>query len=649
MEIYGSVKLRGTLDDGTGDELITRDTSTKSLGVAANALGTLTSAHLFVGDGSNLPQDVAITGDVTISNVGVTSIGSGVIVNADVSASAAIAFSKMAALTASRALASDANGLISVATTTLSELNFLSGATSSVQTQLNSKQATITGASSTTVSSNLSTNKAVISNGSGKLDVSAVTTTELSQLSGVSANLQTQLNARLAATITSVATGDILYYNGSAWVNLPRGTDGQTLRSSAATILWDTPTINGIPVGGTDGQALLKQSGTDFDADWETLNVASITDLTATASELNILDGAVISTAELNFLDNASANIQDQLNNKMSNALTTDSIFKGVGGVATASTDLPTGITIGGAAIYRAGGSDVSLADGGTGASLTDPNADRIMFWDDSAGAVTWLTVGSGLSITTTTISATGGVTNSAAANELMKSDGTNAVPSGLGSTTAGDINLGLAATGNTTRTIQAEGLATDIDAYIKPKGAGIVGIMGNDANSPQVTVQANNSVLIAGNLTTEARILRSAASSVEVAVKLSRHTTSTPSLGIGTALSFETETAVSNFEVGSIIESVTTDITSASEDFDLVFKTMAAGATAAEGLRVKSDKSTAFAGPATLKSYTVVGVPTASSYTGAMIYVSNEAGGAIPAFSDGTNWRRVTDRAIIS
>ena len=102
MEIYGSVKLRGTLDDGTGDELITRDTSTKSLGVAANALGTLTSAHLFVGDGSNLPQDVAITGDVTISNVGVTSIGSGVIVNADVSASAAIAFSKMAALTASR-------------------------------------------------------------------------------------------------------------------------------------------------------------------------------------------------------------------------------------------------------------------------------------------------------------------------------------------------------------------------------------------------------------------------------------------------------------------------------------------------------------------------------------------------------------------
>jgi hypothetical protein len=53
--------------------------------------------------------------------------------------------------------------------------------------------------------------------------------------------------------------------------------------------------------------------------------------------------------------------------------------------------------------------------------------------------------------------------------------------------------------------------------------------------------------------------------------------------------------------------------------------------------------------GPVKLKSYTVAGVPAAASYTGAMVYVSNESGGATPAFSDGTNWRRVADRAIIS
>ena len=42
-------------------------------------------------------------------------------------------------------------------------------------------------------------------------------------------------------------------------------------------------------------------------------------------------------------------------------------------------------------------------------AGLADPNADRILFWDDSAGAYAYLSVGSGLSITDTTLATTGG------------------------------------------------------------------------------------------------------------------------------------------------------------------------------------------------------------------------------------------------
>lgn len=53
---------------------------------------------------------------------------------------------------------------------------------------------------------------------------------------------------------------------------------------------------------------------------------------------------------------------------------------------------------------YKPGGTDVALADGGTGASLVDPNADRIMFWDDSAGAVTWLAPNTGLAISGTNL-----------------------------------------------------------------------------------------------------------------------------------------------------------------------------------------------------------------------------------------------------
>lgn len=49
------------------------------------------------------------------------------------------------------------------------------------------------------------------------------------------------------------------------------------------------------------------------------------------------------------------------------------------------------------------------------------------------------------------------------------------------------------------------------------------------------------------------------------------------------------------------------------------------------------------------LPTYTVATLPSASTNARGLIYVSNETGGAVPAFSDGTNWRRVTDRAIVS
>ena len=54
------------------------------------------------------------------------------------------------------------------------------------------------------------------------------------------------------------------------------------------------------------------------------------------------------------------------------------------------------------------------IANGGLGAALTDPNADRLLFWDDSAGAHAYLTLGTNLSITGTTLDAAGagGVTD---------------------------------------------------------------------------------------------------------------------------------------------------------------------------------------------------------------------------------------------
>lgn len=49
------------------------------------------------------------------------------------------------------------------------------------------------------------------------------------------------------------------------------------------------------------------------------------------------------------------------------------------------------------------------------------------------------------------------------------------------------------------------------------------------------------------------------------------------------------------------------------------------------------------------LPSYPVASLPTAVDATGSMVFVSDAATGSITAFSDGTNWRRVDTRAIVS
>lgn len=52
---------------------------------------------------------------------------------------------------------------------------------------------------------------------------------------------------------------------------------------------------------------------------------------------------------------------------------------------------------------------------------------------------------------------------------------------------------------------------------------------------------------------------------------------------------------------------------------------------------------------PVPLGPYTVATLPDPERFAKHMIYVEDEAGGPVPAFSDGTNWRRVTDRAVVS
>lgn len=97
------------------------------------------------------------------------------------------------------------------------------------------------------------------------------------------------------------------------------------------------------------------------------LVVANISDITSTATELNYTDGV-------------TSAIQTQLDGKQP----LDADLTSIAALTTTT-------------------------EGRALLTLVDPNADRVLFWDDSAGAYTHLTMGTNLTITGTTLNAASG------------------------------------------------------------------------------------------------------------------------------------------------------------------------------------------------------------------------------------------------
>lgn len=85
---------------------------------------------------------------------------------------------------------------------------------------------------------------------------------------------------------------------------------------------------------------------TSLDYFADSFTVSQISDLTASAAELNILDGATVTTTELNYVDGVTSAIQTQLDGKVdevNGAVTTASTSLSVVRNITVSTDEPTG------------------------------------------------------------------------------------------------------------------------------------------------------------------------------------------------------------------------------------------------------------------------------------------------------------------
>ena len=235
--------------------------------------------------------------------------------------------------------------------------------------------------------------------------------------------------------ITSPVTGHVIRHNGTSFVNalgtthfeaaggiathaaVASGVHGIT--AAAATVLDDTTvsamvdTLGGAAATGTGG--LARAASPALTGTPTAPTAAAATNTTQIATTAHVF---------------AERSNTATLTNKTltSPVLTTPALGTPASGVLTNATGLPltTGVT-----------GTLPIANGGLGVALTDPNADRLMFWDDSAGAHAYLTLGTNLSITGTTIDAAGGgssnldgltdvVISTPSTGQVLKYNGTN-------------------------------------------------------------------------------------------------------------------------------------------------------------------------------------------------------------------------------
>jgi hypothetical protein len=214
-------------------------------------------------------------------------------------------------LTASRALASNASGKVAVTTVTSTELGYVSGVTSAIQTQLDAKQATITGSATTIDTESLTASRAVISNSSSKIAVSATTDTELGYLSGVTSAVQTQLGTKLTNSnnLSDVSS------TSTARTNLGLGT---IATQNANNVALTGGTITGLGDPSSTSEAATKNYVDNLVAGLRTRAVARVASTTNVAISSGLengdtLDGITLATGNRVLLKDQSTPSQNGL------------------------------------------------------------------------------------------------------------------------------------------------------------------------------------------------------------------------------------------------------------------------------------------------------------------------------------------------
>jgi hypothetical protein len=264
------------------------------------------------------------------------------------------------------------------------------------------------------------------------------------------------------------------------------GTNSQTTPTSGA-VAYGTGTAYAFTLSGT-GDSVLISNGTI--PIWSSINLASTNAVRGTLPVTNGGTGAASFTGNGILYGNSTSAIQ------VTGAAANSILVTSGANVPSLSTDIPTAVTIGTAYIYRAGGTDVAIADGGTNSSAS-PTAGAIAYGTGTAYAFTLAgTAGSVL------ISTAGGAplwnpitlsnTNSVSGTLAIANGGTNAAAANFTSNgvviyDSGNTRLasatGLTMTGGTglsvTGTVSASGGFFVAGNSVVTNVAGIYGSVG--------------------------------------------------------------------------------------------------------------------------------------------------------------------------
>jgi hypothetical protein len=339
--------IAANMPDLTATKLTSSSTITASSGfigdLTGNVTGNLTgtaSAATLAASATALAtgRTIALTGDVTYTSgsfdgtgnvTGTASIGSGVIVNDDVNASAAIAFSKMADLTASRALVSDTNGDVSVSAVTSTEIGYLDGVSSGIQTQLDGK------ASSSYVPTTITVADESTDTTCFPLFVTAATgDLGPKTASGLTFNSNTDvLSGTFAGALTGNVTGNASGSSGSCTGNAATATALETARN-----------IGGVSFDGTGNIDL---PGVNSSGNQDTSGTAAI------ATTVTVADESTDTACNVLFTTAATGNLGPKSGtnltfNSSSGLLTATGFAGALTGNASTATALETARNIGG-------------------------------------------------------------------------------------------------------------------------------------------------------------------------------------------------------------------------------------------------------------------------------------------------------------